>query len=120
MRKYMKLQLDKCEFLRKEVSYLGHIVGQTGVRPYEKRREAVKDYPKPKNTRELKGFLGLAGYCRRFILNFSRIAKPLTEPLKKNTPYIWDDRTEKAFVTLKTLLTTEPLQQCPDLRDHLC
>jgi hypothetical protein len=85
MRKHnMKLQPDKCEFLRKEVSYLGHIIGQTGVRPDEKRIEAVRDFPKPKTTRELKGFLGLAGYYKRFIPNFCKIAKPLTELLQKN------------------------------------
>jgi hypothetical protein len=80
MRKYnMKLQLDKCEFLRKEVSYLGHVIGQDGVRPDEKRIKAVKEYPEPRTTRELKGILGLAGYYRKFIPNFSKIAKPLTE-----------------------------------------
>jgi len=112
MRKYnLKLQPDKCEFLRKKVSYLGHIIGQTGVKPDEKRIEAVRDYPEPKTTRELEGFLGLAGYYRRFISNFSKISKPLTELLKKNTLYIWNDKTEKAFITLKALLTTEPLLQ---------
>jgi hypothetical protein len=115
MRKYnLKLQPDKCEFLRKEVSYLGHVIGSNGMRPDEKRVEAVKDYPVRKTTREIKGFLGLAGYYRRFIPNFSKIAKPLTELLKKNKPYVWDDRTEKAFGTLKEKLTTQPLLQYPD------
>jgi len=114
MRKYnLKLQPDKCEFLRKEVSYLGNVVRQTGVKPDEKRIEAVRDYPEPKTSRELKGFLGLAGYYRRFIPNFSKISKPLTQLLKKNTPYIWNDKTENAFITVKTL-TNEPLLQYPD------
>ena len=115
MRRYnMKLQPDKCEFLRKEVSYLGHIIGQAGVRPDKKRITAVKEYPEPRTTRELKGFLGLAGYYMRFIPNFRKIAKPLTELLKKNAPYIWNDKTNEAFISLKTLLTTEPLLQYPD------
>ena len=67
---------------------MGHVIGQNGVRPDEKRIQAVKDYPQPKTTRELKGFLGLADYYRRFIPNFSRMAKPLTELLKKDTPYV--------------------------------
>jgi hypothetical protein len=114
IRKYnIKLQPDKCEFLRKEVCYLGHIIGHTGVRPDEKRIAAVKNFPEPKTTRELKGFLGLAGYYRRFIPNFSKIAKALTE-LLKDTPYIWNDKTEKAFVTLKNSLTSEPILQYPD------
>ena len=72
--------------------------------------EAVKDYPQPKTTRELKGFLGLAGYYRRVIPNFSNITKPLTL-LKKDTPYVWNDKTDEAFTSLKTVLTTEPLLQ---------
>jgi hypothetical protein len=58
--------------------------------------------------------VSLAGYYRKFIPNFSKIAKPLTEVLKKNTPYVWNDKTEEAFVSLKTLLTSEPLLQYPD------
>jgi hypothetical protein len=110
MRRYnTKLQPDKCEFLGKEVSYLGHVIGEMGIRPDEKRIEAVKEFPKPKTTRELKGFLGLAGYYCRFIPNFSKITKPLTELLKRDAPYVWNDKTEEAFISLKTLLTTEPL-----------
>jgi len=115
MRKYnMKLQPEKCDFLRKEVSYLGHVIGQTGVRHDEKRIEAVKEYPETRTTRELKGFLGLAGYYSRFIPNFSKVAKPLTELLEKKTPYVWNDKTNEAFISLKTLLTTETLLQYPD------
>jgi len=110
----LKLQPDKCEFLWREVSYLGHVIGQTGVKPDEKRVKAVRDYPEPRTTCELKRFLGLTGYYRRFIPNFSKIAKPLTELLKKNMPYIWDGKTETASVTPKMLLTTEPLLQYPD------
>jgi len=96
MRKYnMKLQPDKCEFLRKEVSYLGHVIGLTGVRPDEKRIEAAKDYPKRKTTREFKGFLDLPAYYHRFIPNFSKIAKPLTELLKKDAHMIGMTRRKK-------------------------
>jgi hypothetical protein len=98
------LQPDKCEFLRKEVSYLGHVITNEGVRPDEKKIEAVKTSRFPK----------LPYYYRRFMPNFSKVAKPLTELLKKNTPYIWDDKTEKSFNTLKELLITEPLLQYPD------
>jgi hypothetical protein len=74
----------------------------------------VKEYPEPRTTQELKGFLGLAGYYRWFIPNFIKIAKPLTELLMKNAPYVWNDKTNEAFISLKTLLTTEPLLQYPD------
>jgi len=66
----------------KGVSYLGHVTGQTGIRPDEKRIRVVKDYPKPRTTRERKEFLGLAVYCRSFIPNISNIAMPLTGMLK--------------------------------------
>jgi hypothetical protein len=115
MRKHnLKLQPDKCEFLRKEVTFLGHVMTKDGVKPDEKKVEAVRNFPVPTCTRTLKSFLGLAGYYRRFLPNFSRIAKPLTELLKKNTPYVWDDKTDKAFNTLKESLTTEPLLRYPD------
>ena len=106
------LQSDKCEFLRKEVSYLGHVVGPTW-------QEAVKDFPEPKPTRELKGFLGLAGYYRRFVPNFNKLAKLLAESLK-NVPYDWNEKAEAAFVTLKMLWTTEPLLHTLTLPDLLC
>jgi hypothetical protein len=84
------------------------------VRPDKKRIEAVRNFPEPKTTQELKGFLGLAGYYRRFIPNFSKVAKPLTELLKKDTRYVWNDKTDQAFVTLKKLLASEPVLQYPD------
>jgi hypothetical protein len=115
MRKHnLKLQPDKCEFLRKEVAFLGHVITKDGVKPDEKKVEAVRNFPVPTCTRTLKSFLGLAGYYRRFLPNFSRIAKPLTELLRKNTPYVWDNKTDKAFNTLKESLITEPLLQYPD------
>ncbi|PNF14896.1 hypothetical protein B7P43_G05140 [Cryptotermes secundus] len=112
----LKLQPDKCEFLRKEVSYLGHIITSEGVKPDERKVEVVKNFPTPTTTQKLKGFLGLAGYYRRFIPNFSKIAKPLTELLKKNTPYIWNEKTETAFNALKESLSTEPILQYPDFK----
>ena len=81
------------------------------MRPDEKRIKAVRDYSEPQTTRELKQFLDLTGYYRRFIPNFSKIAKQLNELLKKDLPCTWNDKTERAFVTLETLLTTEPLLQ---------
>jgi hypothetical protein len=71
-------------------------------------------FPTPTNTREIKQYLGLCRYYRKFIPNFSKIAKPLTELLKKNAPFEWNQRTEDAFVSLKEILTTEPLLQYPD------
>ena len=110
----LKLQPDKCEFLRKEVSYLGHKLSAQGLRPDPEKIYAVMKFSTPTNTREIKQYLGLCSYYRIFIPNFRKIAKPFTELLKKNAPFEWNQRTEDAFVSLKEILTTEPLLQYPD------
>jgi hypothetical protein len=88
----LKLQTDKCEFLRKEVTYLGHRLTTQGLLPNSDKVKTVREFLVPTNTRQLKGFLGLVGYYRRFITNFSKIAKSLTE-LRKNTRFVWNQRT---------------------------
>ena len=75
---------------------------------------AVKKFPSPTNTRAIEHYLDLCGYYRKFIPNFSSIAKPLTELQKKKVPFEWNQKTEDAFVSLKEILTTEPLLQYPD------
>lgn len=115
LRKYnLKLQPLKCEFLRKEVAYLGHIITDEGVKPDPKTTECVTRFPVPKNQKDVKSFLGLAGYYRRFIKNFSQLTKPLTNLLKKDAEFIWNDLCQNAFVELKELLVSKPLLQYPD------
>jgi len=75
-------QPEKCEFLQKEVTYLGHVINENRVHPDLKKTEAVKNFPVPKNQKNIKQFLGLAGYYRGFIEGFSNIAKPLINLLK--------------------------------------
>lgn len=110
----LRLQPDKCEFLRKEVTYLGHIINSEGVKPDPKKVEAVSNFPRPANAKNIKQFLGLAGYYRRFLGDFSKIAKPLTTLLKKDEPFVWQEAQENAFKTLRDKLCTEPLLQHPD------
>ncbi|KAL6417870.1 hypothetical protein ACFW04_012472 [Cataglyphis niger] len=110
----LKLQPDKCEFLRKEVGYLGHIISDEGVKPDPAKIRAVKEFPTPRNAKNIKQFLGLAGYYRRFIPNFSKTARPLTNLLKKEEPFDWTDEQESAFVQLREALCTEPILQYPD------
>jgi hypothetical protein len=109
----LPLQPDKCEFLRKEVCYLGHKITPEGVKP-EGKVVAVKNFPVPSNTKQLKAFLGLAGYYRRFVPNFSPIAKPLHRLICKNTAYIRGNDQQEAFETLKNILCNQPLLQYPD------
>ena len=110
----LHLQPDKCEFLRPEIQYLGHIIDKNGVRPDPKKIIAVKEFPVPKTQKNVKQFLGLAGYYRSFIEGFSKIANPLNQLLKKDTPFIWADKQQTAFDILKSRLCEEPLLQRPD------
>lgn len=110
----LKLQPDKCEFLKSEVTYLGHVISRDGVKPDPKKLEAVKLFPRPKTPKNIKQFLGLAGYYRRFISNFSKLAKPLTALLKNNTNFEWTSEQEESFQILKQELCEEPVLQYPD------
>ncbi|CAF4952218.1 unnamed protein product [Pieris macdunnoughi] len=110
----LKLQPDKCEFLRKEVSYLGHIITDEGVKPNPEKTRAVQDFPQPKCPKDIKSFMGLVSYYRRFIPNLSKIAKPLTNLLKKDVPFIWQHEQQLAFETLKNSLISAPILAYPD------
>ena len=110
----LQLNLDKCEFLRKEVCYLGHILSKKGISPDPRKLEAVKNFPRPKNIKNIRQFLGLSGYYRRFIKNFSQIAKPLSKLLQKEVEFCWTEKEEKAFSTLKEFLCNPPVLQYPD------
>lgn len=110
----LKLQPDKCEFLRTEVCYLGHTISADGVRPDPAKVNAVRNFPIPENAKNVKQFLGLADYYRRFIQNFSNISKPLTNLLKKNEPFRWTERQCEAFEILRDKLCEEPVLQYPD------
>lgn len=77
----LKLRPDKCEIFRKEVTYLGHVISDDGVRPDSRKVEAISKYPDLKNIEDIKYFLGLVGYYRRFIKDSAKIAKPLTKLL---------------------------------------
>lgn len=74
----LKIQLDKCKFLQRKVKYLGHIVTPSGVKPDPSKINAIQNYPLPKSQKEIKQFLGLLGYYRKFIKDFAKLTKPLT------------------------------------------
>lgn len=110
----LKLQPDKCEFLRKEVGYLGHIITEKGVLPDPRKVSVIENYPRPTNTKQLKSYLGMASYYRKFIPNFSRIAAPLHALLKANAIFEWTEDQEQAFRKLKEKLVSKPILQYPD------
>jgi hypothetical protein len=97
-----------------EVAFLGHVLSAKGVAVDLSKIEAVSKWQTPKFVAEIRSFLGLAGYYYQFVENFSKIAKPMTELLKINTPYVWSDKCEASFQELKTRLTTTPVLTLPD------
>lgn len=109
-----KIQLDKSEFLHKEVNYLGHLITKEGVKPNPDKIQAVKNFPIPKTPRDIKSFLGLAGYYRRFIKDFAKIAKPMTLCLKKNAKVEHSPAFLSSFNHLKNLLINSPILKYPD------
>lgn len=102
-------KLSKCEFLQSEVSFLGHIIGKDGVKMDPRKVSAIQQWPPPNNVHELKSFLGLAGYYRKFIANYSNISAPLTELTKKLTAYQWGAAEQSALEQLKEAVTSAPL-----------
>ena len=110
----LKIKLKKCFFCRPEIEFLGHIVGRNGLKPDPKKVEKVKNLPAPSNITELRSMLGLFSYYRKFIKDFSRHAKPMLELLKKDVPFKWDDKQQKALEFLKERLTKTPILQYPD------
>lgn len=110
----LKLQPDKCEFMRNEVMYLGHVISENGVKPNPDKIQIIKNYPIPKNPKDIKSFLGLAGYYRRFIKDFSKNAQPLSQLLKKDIPFIWKEKQQESFDILRNHLIHEPILQFPD------
>ena len=110
----LKLKRTKCVFLKQEVEFLGFTVSGKGLAPNEKKVEVINNHPAPKDRKELKAFLGGANYYRKFIENFSQIAHPMHELLKKDIPYIWSKECEEAFQTIKTRLTSSPILDLPN------
>ena len=109
----LKLKPKKCNFFRKEVAFLGHLVTPDGVACNPAKIEAVSDWESPKSVTEVRSFLGLASYYRRFIRSFATIASPMTALTEKGRPFIWDDKCQVAFETLKQRLTESPILAYP-------
>jgi hypothetical protein len=107
-------KFSKCEFWIKEVPFLGHMVSPEGIVVDPSKVKEVLEWKPPMTVSKVRSFLGLAGYYRRFILNFSKITKPITELLKKGNKYVWSEACDETFKHLKKLLTTSPVLAQPD------
>jgi len=110
----LKLNPDKCRFVTPELVFLGHVIDQQGVRTDPEKIEKVKNFPIPKNLTQLRSFLGLASYYRKFIKNFSKIAGPLNKLMKKGMAFQWAPQQQQAFIHLKECLVTSPILVYPD------
>lgn len=111
----LKLKLKKCQFLQKEINYLGFQVNQHGVKPDATKVQAIKHLPEPSNVKEARGFIGTCSYYRRFIPNFSDIARPIIELTKKYAKFKWTPDCQEAFDYLKDSLTVVPMLYHPDM-----
>jgi transposase InsO family protein len=110
-------KLSKCEWCQSTLEYLGHMVSAKGLQPVPSKVQAVKDFPVPSSVRDVRGFLGLTNYFRRFIRDYSKIARPLHQLLVKDTaqtPFRWSAAAQESFDLLKTKLTTAPVLRIPD------
>jgi len=108
-------KFSKCEFWLKKVPFLGHILSEEGIAVDPSKVQEAMDRKAPTSVSEVRSFLGLAGYYRRFILDFSKIAKPMTSLLQKDHKFVWTEGCELAFRTLQKLLTTAPVLAQPNI-----
>jgi transposase InsO family protein len=105
---------DKCEFFQKEVSFLGHVVSERGVAVQQHKVASVSNWPQPRNKKDVRAFLGLTGYYRKFIPEYSAIAAPLTDLTREAVKFEWGDKEQTAFDDLKKRLTSAAVLAHPD------
>jgi hypothetical protein len=110
----LRIKRSKCKFAQPQLIYLGHEISGNGVRTDQKNIAAVAKWPTPLNVKEVRGFLGLAGYYRKFVRNFGIISRPLTDLLKKNVVFCWTALEDASFSALKAALIAAPVLALPD------
>ena len=114
----LKIKLKKCHFAQKELHFLGHLITPEGLKPDPDKLRAVDEFKTPKDITNVRQFLGLAGYYRRFIKDFASIARPLFNLLKNDHPFYWDEGCKTAFEVLKLKLQQPPVLKYPDFRKN--
>jgi hypothetical protein len=111
----LRMQLDKTEFCKRELLFLGHIISEEGIKPNPQKLKAIREFPIPKTTKQIKQFLGLTGYYRKMIKNYAKIARPITAMLRNDMKINPEDHEYvKAINELKTMLQNNPILKLPD------
>ena len=106
--------MEKCSFLKKHIQYLGHIVSGDGIKPVPEKLSSIQSMPCPYTPKEVKQFLGLVGYYRKFIPQYADIARPLNALTRKDTEFEWTEICQKSFDLLKAMVSEEPILVYPD------
>ena len=110
----LKLKLQKCSLFKKHIQYLGHLISDEGIQPLPEKLESIAKMPTPQNAKQVKQFLGLEGYYRKFVPYFSDISRPLTQLTQKNEGFNWTTECDKCFHMLKDYLQEAPILRYPD------
>ena len=105
---------SKCEFYQARVEYLGHMISENGVEVTEDKVETIKSWPIPRTPKQIKSFLGMTRFYRKFIHRYSHIAAPMTRLLRKDIKFDWDEDCQTAFDQLKEAMSTAPVLKTPD------
>lgn len=111
----LSLNAQKCKFLKKELTFLGHLISDKGVSINQERIQAIVDYKKPQNLTELRAFIAFIGFFRNHIKNFSALAEPLIKILRKPTVFYWTENEQMAFNIMKEKVISPPILRFPDL-----
>ena len=110
----LKLKRSKCDFMRTQIQYLGHLISSNGIQPLPEKLGSIKNMPAPQSTKEVRQFLGLAGYYCKFVPWFSDLSRPLTRLTWKDILFKWTKECQSCFELLKETLCTHPILWFPD------
>ena len=110
----LKLNPIKCQFLKKELLYLGHVISSKGILPDPEKVTVVQNYPIPKNSDDVRRFVAFCNYYRKFIPSFANITIPLNRLSRKNIPFVWDSECQNSFDSLKSAMISPPILSYPD------
>ena len=116
----LKLNPKKCHFTCNQVTYLGHTITPSGLKPNSDHLMAVENFPVPKDIKSLKQFLGLSSFYRRFVRNFAKIAEPLHRLTRKDIPFVWNSDCQQSYEYLKSKLIESPVLAYPNFNEDFC